>query len=167
MKFTDEQIERAHKALMSELFLYCQPDRGDVFAFMDDHPELLRAALAAAAIPAEPPPKPMADWSNLPKDIYVIEAFILEGGIAFDVKCCSVPMVTAPEVRYTRADLLAAAAAIPAEPVAWQTLDGERAITKADLAGIEATDKPRGEAIRIMYPTPLYATPQDSAAQKP
>lgn len=45
----------------------------------------------------------MADWSNLPKDIYVIEAFS-HGDIAFDVKCCSVPMMTVPEVRYTRAD---------------------------------------------------------------
>lgn len=45
----------------------------------------------------------LADWSNLPKDIYVIGA--RSDGIAFDVSCCSVPMVTAPEVRYTRADL--------------------------------------------------------------
>ncbi|BAV52609.1 Hypothetical protein MLTONO_p0139 (plasmid) [Mesorhizobium loti] len=28
-----------------------------------------------------------------------------DDGIAFDVTCCSVPMVAAPEVRYTRADL--------------------------------------------------------------
>jgi hypothetical protein len=48
----------------------------------------------------------MADWSNLPKDIYVIEAFS-HGDIAFDVKCCSVPMMTVPEVRYTRADPVA------------------------------------------------------------
>lgn len=45
----------------------------------------------------------LADWSNLPKDIYVIGA--RGDGIAFDVSCCSVPMVAAPEVRYTRADL--------------------------------------------------------------
>jgi hypothetical protein len=51
--------------------------------------------------------KTLADWSNLPKDIYVIEATSLENGIAFDVTCCSVPMVTAPEVRYTRAEVIA------------------------------------------------------------
>jgi hypothetical protein len=44
---SEEMVERAHKALMSELFLICQPDRGDVFSFMDDHPEVLRAALSA------------------------------------------------------------------------------------------------------------------------
>lgn len=45
---SDDMVERAHKALMSELSLICQPDRGDVFGFMDDHPEVLRAALSAA-----------------------------------------------------------------------------------------------------------------------
>lgn len=54
-------------------------------------------------VPVEPTE---AMLSNLPKDIYVIEAFS-HGDIAFDVKCCSVPMMTVPEVRYTRADLVA------------------------------------------------------------
>lgn len=52
-----------------------------------------------------PEPKALTDWSNLPKDIYVVAAKS-RGDIAFDVACCSVPMVTAPEVRYTRADLI-------------------------------------------------------------
>jgi len=45
---TDEMVRAAHKALMSELFGACQPDRGDVFGFMDDRPELMRAVLRAA-----------------------------------------------------------------------------------------------------------------------
>lgn len=45
------------------------------------------------------------------------------------------------------------------EPAAWQTLDGGRAITKFELASIEATDKARGEPIRLTYPTPLYTAP--------
>jgi hypothetical protein len=45
---TDEMVDRAHKAQMSELFLRCQPDRGDVFSFMDDRKDVMRAALTAA-----------------------------------------------------------------------------------------------------------------------
>jgi hypothetical protein len=46
------------KALMSELFLLCQPGRGDVFSFIDDHAsEIAKAIVAAlpAALPAERP----------------------------------------------------------------------------------------------------------------
>ena len=46
----------AHKALMSELFLACQPDHGDVFGFMDDHPEVLSAAIRAY-LSASPQPQ--------------------------------------------------------------------------------------------------------------
>jgi hypothetical protein len=50
---TDEMVGAAHKALMSQLFVLCQPKWGDVFAFMDDHPELLRIALEAARATGE------------------------------------------------------------------------------------------------------------------
>lgn len=43
--------------------------------------------------------KQLADWSSLPRDLYVIS--VKSDGIVFDVQCCSVPMVTAPEVRYS------------------------------------------------------------------
>jgi hypothetical protein len=58
-------------------------------------------AITASAPKAEP----AADWSNLPKDIYVTGAERVDA-IGFDVQCCSVPMVTAPEVRYVRADMI-------------------------------------------------------------
>lgn len=45
---TDAMVEAAHTQMMSELFLVCQPDRGDVFSFMDDRKDVLRAALEAA-----------------------------------------------------------------------------------------------------------------------
>ena len=48
MTISEAEVERAHKAVMSELFLKCQPDLGDVFDFMDDHPEIIRAALIAS-----------------------------------------------------------------------------------------------------------------------
>lgn len=47
-KVTDDMVEAGHTAMMSELFLVCQPDRGDVFSFMDDRPELIQIALTAA-----------------------------------------------------------------------------------------------------------------------
>jgi hypothetical protein len=53
-KLTEEQIKDAHKALMAELFLICQPGNGEVFSFMDDHPEALRPALAAALRSRQP-----------------------------------------------------------------------------------------------------------------
>lgn len=43
-------LEAAHKALMSELFFLCQPNRGDVFSWMDDHPEALKPAIARAIL---------------------------------------------------------------------------------------------------------------------
>jgi hypothetical protein len=49
----------------------------------------------------------LADWSTLPKDIYVIGAQRVDA-VGFDVQCCSVPMITVPEVRYVRADMIAA-----------------------------------------------------------
>lgn len=45
------------------------------------------------------------DWSELPRDLYVIE--IKPHDIGVDVTMCSVPMITLPEVRYVRADMLA------------------------------------------------------------
>lgn len=42
--------------------------------------------------------KPLADWSSLPRDLYVIS--VKSDGIVFDVQCCSVPMAIGPEVRY-------------------------------------------------------------------
>lgn len=45
---TEEMVERGHRAQMSELFLRCQPDRGDVFGFMDDRKDVMRIALVAA-----------------------------------------------------------------------------------------------------------------------
>lgn len=45
---SEETVEAAHKAQMSELFLRCQPDKGGVFAFMDDRKDVMRIALTAA-----------------------------------------------------------------------------------------------------------------------
>jgi hypothetical protein len=74
--------------------------------------DTITVALLREMLPASPSPslpQCMADWSNLPKDIYVIAAKS-HGNIAFDVTCCSVPMIAVPEVRYTRADRLTAIA---------------------------------------------------------
>src|SRR6185312_105642 len=66
--------------------------------------ELAEAAWNARALTASAPKgEPCADWSDLPKDIYVIGAQRVDA-VGFDIQCCSVPMVTAPEVRYVRAD---------------------------------------------------------------
>jgi hypothetical protein len=46
--------------------------------------------------------KDLADWSSLPRDLYVIS--VKSNGIGYDVQCCSVPMMTVPEVRYTLAN---------------------------------------------------------------
>ena len=59
MNPTDEQVEKAHKTLMSELFMLCQPNLGDVFSFMDDQKEAVRAALTAAGV--KPRVKPL-EW---------------------------------------------------------------------------------------------------------
>lgn len=61
-------------------------------------------AIASPQPPVPPGGPPLADWSELPRDLYVIEA--KRHDIGFDVTMCSVPMVTAPEVRYVRADML-------------------------------------------------------------
>jgi hypothetical protein len=44
--------------------------------------------------------KSLADWSGLPRDLYVTEVKS-DDGIVFDVHCCSVPMAIGPEVRYS------------------------------------------------------------------
>lgn len=44
----------------------------------------------------------MSDWSDLPASLYVVSA--KRDDVVWSVWCCSVPMVTAPEVRYVRAD---------------------------------------------------------------
>lgn len=49
--------------------------------------------------------KALADWSVLPKNIYVTSATSVDS-VGYEVHCCSVPMMLAPEVRYTRADLI-------------------------------------------------------------
>ena len=90
MTVTDEMVQTAHDVLMAELFLVCQPDRGDVFSFMDDRKELLRAVLMAAIRPQTSTstdtkgdnvreagevvvPHPLASWPDgLPLGLYVI-----------------------------------------------------------------------------------------------
>lgn len=47
---TADVLHDAHKNLMSALFFACQPNRGDVFGFMDDRPELLVPVLEVAII---------------------------------------------------------------------------------------------------------------------
>jgi hypothetical protein len=47
-KVTEAMVKAGHAAMMSELFLVCQPDRGDVFSFMDDRPEIIQIAITAA-----------------------------------------------------------------------------------------------------------------------
>jgi hypothetical protein len=43
-------VEKAQAAVMSEVFLLSQPDRGDVFSWLDDHSEVVaRAAIKAVA----------------------------------------------------------------------------------------------------------------------
>jgi hypothetical protein len=44
----------------------------------------------------------LADWSRLPRDLYVTSVKSSDG-IVYDVQCCSVPMAIGPEVRYTQA----------------------------------------------------------------
>jgi hypothetical protein len=76
---SEEMVERAHKALMSELFLICQPDRGDVFSFMDDHPEVLRAALSTLA-----PSAAASDLDEAHEQIRDLTKVITElGGIVY------------------------------------------------------------------------------------
>ena len=52
----------------------------------------------------------MADWSALPRDLYVTNARAIDH-IGWQVTLCSVPMAIGPEVRYVRADALARAEA--------------------------------------------------------
>ena len=51
MVVTNDMVDRAHKTMMSELFVLCQPDNGWVFGFLDDDKEFLRSALVAALAP--------------------------------------------------------------------------------------------------------------------
>jgi hypothetical protein len=46
---SDAVVEAMHKAMMSRLFCICQPDRGEVFSFMDDQKALV-AEMASAAL---------------------------------------------------------------------------------------------------------------------
>jgi Lar family restriction alleviation protein len=56
----------------------------------------------------------LADWSRLPRDLYVTSVKSSDG-IVYDVQCCSVPMAIGPEVRYTQA---------AAEPqTSWQPIE--------------------------------------------
>jgi len=45
---TDEMVSTAHAHLMSLLFTACQPNRGDVFSFMDDQREMMTSVITAA-----------------------------------------------------------------------------------------------------------------------
>lgn len=56
-----------------------------------------------AAANARAKTRELSDWSDLPKDLYVVSVKS-GGGIVFDVTMCSVPMAIGPEVRYTRAE---------------------------------------------------------------
>jgi hypothetical protein len=58
--------------------------------------------------------KSLADWSGLPRDLYVTEVKS-DDGIVFDVHCCSVPMAIGPEVRYSLSNGVAQCAWQPIE----------------------------------------------------
>jgi hypothetical protein len=69
---------------------------------------LLAAAALRLAAQADVPQSPgtmkeMADWSSLPRFLYVVS--VKSDGIVFDVQCCSVPMAIGAEVRYSLAAL--------------------------------------------------------------
>lgn len=53
---TDALAKAVHREMMAELFMACQPDKGDIFAFMDDRIDVVRASLhrALAASPSPP-----------------------------------------------------------------------------------------------------------------
>jgi hypothetical protein len=53
-----------------------------------------------------------------------------------------------------------------AEPVAWQTEDETRAITRAEYKAIQETDSGRGAYLRKLYPKPLYAAPLPAQGSK-
>ena len=65
---------------------------------------LFRSATSTQTMPGEPS-KDLADWSSLPRDLYVVNAKS-HHGVSFDVLTCSVPLALAPEVRYVRADAI-------------------------------------------------------------
>jgi hypothetical protein len=48
----DEIVEAIQQRIMSELFGLCQPGRGDVFSFIDDHRNFLSAAALDAMLEA-------------------------------------------------------------------------------------------------------------------
>lgn len=46
----DALAEAIHREIMAELFALCQPDKGDIFGFMDDHFDVIQTALRRAVI---------------------------------------------------------------------------------------------------------------------
>jgi hypothetical protein len=68
-------IEAMHKAVMAEVFFIAQPDRGDVFSWLDDRPELMAAALAALRETHHLVPKEeITDWRR--REVQAIGAAI-------------------------------------------------------------------------------------------
>lgn len=54
--------------------------------------------------------------------------------------------------------------AVQPVPVAWQTEDEIRAITRAEYKAIQEADSGRGAYLRILYPKPLYSAPLPATA---
>jgi hypothetical protein len=77
---------------------------------------------AIAALAAEPASEPNADWSKLPRDMYVVSV-TQRDAVVYDAKMCSVPMAIGPEVRYSRA-------ALAAEPASGEAVKGPNAPKK-------------------------------------
>ncbi len=99
---------------IKEALEYIANARWNENADLDDICTMADRALATLSPPGGERREAIADWSDLPRDIYVIGAQRM-GAVVFDVQCCSVPMVMAPEVRYVRADIIADEAAIRAD----------------------------------------------------
>lgn len=72
--------------------------------------------------------KEPADWSDLPRDMYVTHVKVYDG-FGWEVKMCNVPMITVPEVRYVRADALEAMAGevdrLKGQNIAWADKYGD------------------------------------------
>jgi hypothetical protein len=62
---------------------------------------LFSASPTAVSPTPDPVSKSAADWSSLPKDLYVTKV-VWHDQIVCDVTMCNVPMALAPEVRYSR-----------------------------------------------------------------
>ncbi len=56
--------------------------------------------------------------------------------------------------------------AVQLVPVAWQTEDETRAITRAEYKAIQEADSGRGAYLRILYPKPLYSAPLTATGDK-